>query len=98
MLSLCMYVARQQVLAPSSLPPSKLLHINHLTRPFTKVQLFELLTVDGPIVQELFWTNRIKSHCIALVGVVCVVEDVWGGGLGCIMCCFYYESMSIDIR
>ncbi len=61
------FAAKNRVASPPRNAPTKLVHVNHLTRPFTKGQLFEILTEDGPIVQELFWTNRIKSHCIVLV-------------------------------
>ena len=64
---LLLFAAKNRVVSPPRHAPTKLLHVNHLTRPFTKGQLFEILTEDGPIVQEMFWTNRIKSHCIALV-------------------------------
>jgi hypothetical protein len=61
------FLAKNRVPSPPRHVPTKLVHVNHLTRPFTKGQLFEILTEDGPIVQEKFWTNKIKSHCIALV-------------------------------
>ena len=31
------------------------------------MQLKELLTEDGPMISDGFWTNKIKSHCIILV-------------------------------
>ncbi len=66
----CLYivfVAHAKSPTPPSSEPSKLLHVNHLTRPYSRVQLFELLSADAPLVQDHFWTDHIKSHCIALV-------------------------------
>ena len=60
--------------SPARNPPSRILHVEHLTRPFTIMQLKELLTEDGPMISEGFWTNKIKSHCIILVGVVSLLE------------------------
>ena len=54
--------------SPARNPPSRILHVEHLTRPFTIMQLKELLTEDGPMISDGFWTNKIKSHCIVLVG------------------------------
>lgn len=53
--------------SPARNPPSRILHVDHLTRPFTKLQLLELLTEDGEIIKEAFWTNKFRSQCIALV-------------------------------
>ena len=60
--------------SPARNPPSRILHVEHLTRPFTVMQLKELLTEDGPMISDGFWTNKIKSHCIILVGVVSLLE------------------------
>ena len=61
--------------APALNPASHILHMSHMTRPFTLMQLRELLSEDGPIIKDGFWTNKIKSHCIAVVSAVCGV--VW---------------------
>ena len=53
--------------SPSQKTPNRILHIENLTRPFTILQLKELLQEDGVLVKGGFWTNRIKSHCIAIV-------------------------------
>ena len=53
--------------SPAQNPPSRFLHVEHLTRPFTILQLKELLEEDGKMSEGGFWTNRIKSHCIAIV-------------------------------
>lgn len=62
----------------SSKPPSNVLHITNLTRPFTVNQLKELLTKYGHLLeikredklpsatsteQHYFWINSVKSHC-----------------------------------
>lgn len=52
------------IVSPPKNPPSHILHVENLTRPFTLMQLKELLTEDGPMVKDGFWTNKVKSHCI----------------------------------
>jgi hypothetical protein len=51
---------------PPRHPPSRILHVEHLKRPFTILQLKTLLQEDGSMVDGGFWTNKIKSHCIAI--------------------------------
>ena len=58
-----------RALSPPKNQPSHILHLENLTRPFTVMQLKELLTEDGPMVKDGFWTNKIKSHCIIVVSV-----------------------------
>ena len=54
--------------SPARRPPSRILHIENLTRPFTNTQLRDLLQEgDNPLVEGGCWTDRIKSHCIAIV-------------------------------
>ena len=53
--------------SPALNSPSNILHVEHLTRPFTLVQLKQLLADDGPLLKDGFWTNNVKSHCIAVV-------------------------------
>ena len=53
--------------SPARNPPTHILHVEHLTRPFTILQLKDLLEEDGKMVEGGFWTNRIKSHCIVVV-------------------------------
>ena len=53
--------------SPAQNSPTHVVHVEHLTRPFTILQLKDLLEEDGKMVEAGFWTNRIKSHCIAVV-------------------------------
>lgn len=50
--------------SPARQPVSCQLHIRHLVRPYTLGQLKQLLSQHGPLAQEGFWIDRIKSHCI----------------------------------
>lgn len=51
--------------SPARNPTSKIVHVRNLVRPFTLGQLKELLRRTGPIVEEEFWIDKIKSHCFA---------------------------------
>ncbi|XP_024143722.1 apoptotic chromatin condensation inducer 1b [Oryzias melastigma] len=42
---------------------SNIIHVTNLVRPFTLLQLKELLNRTGTIVEEGFWIDKIKSHC-----------------------------------
>ena len=53
--------------SPPRNPPSRILHVENLKRPFTQLQLKDFLQEDGPMIEGGFWTNKIKSHCIAIV-------------------------------
>lgn len=46
--------------------PTNGLSISHLVRPFTVTQLKEELTKFGPIIDEKFWTNKVKSRCCVM--------------------------------
>lgn len=75
------HLAMRRTPSPARNPPSRFLHVDHLTRPFTQLQLHELLTEDGEIIKEFYWTNRIKSHCIAVVSChvyvcICVCTSI----------------------
>ena len=48
-------------------PPSCILHITNLVRPFALSQLKDFLSEDGKVVTDGFWINKIKSHCFAVV-------------------------------
>lgn len=51
--------------SPAKNPPSEVLYISNLVRPFTLKALKELLERTGKIVEEKgFWTDKIKSKCI----------------------------------
>lgn len=49
--------------SPARNPPSDVLFITNLVRPFTLKQLKELLQRTGNVKEEGFWTDRIKSKC-----------------------------------
>ena len=49
--------------SPSRNPVSDVLYIINLVRPFTIKQLKDLLERTGKILENGFWTNRIKSKC-----------------------------------
>ncbi|XP_014672713.1 PREDICTED: apoptotic chromatin condensation inducer in the nucleus-like isoform X2 [Priapulus caudatus] len=57
--------AATQPPSPSRNPPSTLVHIRNLVRPFTLNQLKELLGRSGKLVDSSFWIDKIKSHCFA---------------------------------
>ncbi|XP_038126353.1 apoptotic chromatin condensation inducer 1b isoform X1 [Cyprinodon tularosa] len=42
---------------------SNIIHVINLVRPFTLLQLKELLNRTGTVVEEGFWIDKIKSHC-----------------------------------
>lgn len=48
-------------------PPSCILHVTNLVRPFALSQLKDLLSEDSNVVTDGFWINKIKSHCFAVV-------------------------------
>ena len=52
---------------PSRNPVTSVLSIINLVRPFTVVQLKELLERTGTIAENGFWTNKIKSVCLVKV-------------------------------
>lgn len=43
-------------------------------RPFTLGQLKELLNRTGTVVEEGFWIDKIKSHCIVTVSTIKVTH------------------------
>lgn len=49
--------------SPPRNPPSEVLYITNLVRPFTVKQLKELLERTGKIKEDGFWTDKIKSKC-----------------------------------
>jgi len=50
-------------------PPSQILYIRGLTRPFSLFQLKELLTRYGKLVDGEFWLDKIKSQCFVTVNI-----------------------------
>ena len=61
------FADKKRTPSPARNPKTRILHVENLTRPFTKMQLIELLTEDGPIIEDAYWTNKVKSHCIVVV-------------------------------
>ena len=55
--------------SPSRRPVSCIVHIRHLVRPYTVGQLKELLSRTGKIVEDGFWIDKIKSHCLVIVSL-----------------------------
>lgn len=53
--------------SPAKNLATNIIHIHRLVRPYTLGQLKELLSHTGTIVDDGFWIDKIKSHC--LVGV-----------------------------
>lgn len=51
-------------------PPSEILYIRGLTRPFSLMQLKGLLSRYGKIVERGFWLDRIKSQCFVTVNTL----------------------------
>lgn len=49
--------------SPAKNTISAILYITNLVRPFTLKQLQELLSRTGKIVEDGFWTDKIKSRC-----------------------------------
>lgn len=49
--------------SPAKHAASSILYITNLVRPFTLKQLRELLERTGKIIEDGFWTDRIKSKC-----------------------------------
>jgi len=50
-------------------PPSEILYIRGLTRPFSLMQLKGLLTRYGTLVDREFWLDKIKSQCFVTVKI-----------------------------
>jgi hypothetical protein len=48
-------------------PPSQIVYIRGLTRPFTLPLLKELLSRYGTLVDGEFWLDKIKSQCFIMV-------------------------------
>ena len=74
---------RRRTPSPSRHTPTRILHVEGLTRPFTKDELRELLSADGPIMEEAFWIDKIRSHCVAVVSV-----RVWSGWTCACLACY----------
>lgn len=53
----------EQPLSPAKHTPCNILYITNLVRPFTVLQLKNLLQRTGKIVEDGFWIDKIKSKC-----------------------------------
>ena len=53
--------------SPARRKESSVIHVMNLVRPFTLPQLKDLLGKYGPLADDAFWMDKIKSHCF--VGV-----------------------------
>ena len=51
-------------------PPSRILYVRGLTRPFTLPLLKELLGRYGSLVDGELWLDKIKSQCFAIVTIL----------------------------
>ena len=60
----------KRAISPPHMPPSLVVHVVNLVRPFTQNQLNQLLSQYGTLVEGGFWINKIKSHCYVTVGNV----------------------------
>lgn len=60
-------VGRRSSSRPARRPPSNVVHVTGLVRPFTLGQLKELLGRTGTLVEDGFWIDSIKSHCYVVV-------------------------------
>lgn len=50
--------------SPARQPQTNIVHVKNLVRPFTANQLKSLLGKVGKIIEDTFWIDKIKSHCI----------------------------------
>jgi len=53
--------------SPPRRPPSNVVHVTGLVRPYTVGQLKELLGRTGKLIDGGFWIDSIKSHCYVVV-------------------------------
>lgn len=60
----------ERTIAPSKNPESTVLFISGLVRPYTLPQLKKLICANGPIDEEKFWIDKIKSKCYAVYSTV----------------------------
>ena len=53
--------------SPARNPVNKVVHLRNLVRPYTILQLQELLRRSGALVDDGFWIDKVKSHCFVTV-------------------------------
>lgn len=51
--------------SPARNPVTNIVHLRNLVRPFTLLQLKDLLRRTGKLADDKFWIDSIKSHCYA---------------------------------
>lgn len=64
-------IDKNRMVSPPRFPVSKTVHVRNLVRPFTVNQLKALLSKTGEIVEDSFWIDKIKSHCLVSVSFFC---------------------------
>ncbi|CAF1128646.1 unnamed protein product [Rotaria sp. Silwood1] len=64
-------------------PPSRILYIRGLTRPFTLPLLKELLSRFGKLVDGEFWLDKIKSQCFVTYNTLEEAQNAREGLDGC---------------
>ncbi|CAF1079131.1 unnamed protein product [Rotaria sordida] len=64
-------------------PPSRILYIRGLTRPFTLPLLKELLSRYGKLVDGEFWLDKIKSQCFVTYNTLEEAQNAREGLDGC---------------
>lgn len=55
----------KRAVSPPRKPESNIVFIQNLVRPFTLLQLKEVLGKTGKLIEERFWIDKIKSKCFA---------------------------------
>lgn len=66
--------ALEQPIAEPEIEPTNALLIQNLVRPFTLTQLKEVLTKHGPLIEDKFWTDKVKSKCCVMYETVEVAQ------------------------
>lgn len=51
--------------SPAKNPESNMIFITNLVRPFTLIQLHDILSKSGTLVKDKFWIDKVKKNCIA---------------------------------
>jgi len=86
-------VVRQRSPSPARRPPSNVVHVTGLVRPFTLGQLKQLLGRTGKLVDDGFWIDSIKSHCYVVVCTTPCVLCVLVSDLETRKPCYHKETM-----
>lgn len=51
--------------SPAKNTESNMIFITNLVRPFTLIQLHDILSKSGTLVKDRFWIDKVKKNCIA---------------------------------